>query len=446
MGSKQKTCNPRIVLIVMVVAVGSGVTSSICDNGQCSCTPPYRDITTVGCRCNTTNTGFKLTASDFGRQFRKVRDFYVSDCDGGITFTMNAFKDLEGLENLYLENIVKVEFDSGVFQKLMRLSLRNIREIDFGERAFMGARDLHNIEIYRATVPRLRSHSLFDIRGLQTLELSEVTLHRVEKDAVNVDVRLPESYIRINNCTVGSIESNGIVLQARNFSIINSAFGEMSSNAININSSELVLIRDSDFRSGLPKNAINVAASVLNIRSNTFKLLPTGIFMGNIEYENYRKLIFANNTVYNIEHEGSFDSISGLIQKADIKGNRFPCVCFVGGFHQISPDFSQNNFCTASKCNVTLSYFSALVEERKFCTSNTSEDPDEYEICANVASSAPHSPRGRAPSYFRTTQTPSTITTTTTTTTTDDPRNSSGRIQFVSVIMFFTSFAVIFKL
>lgn len=148
--------------------------------------------------------GFKLTAGEFGRQFRKVRDFYVSDCDGDITFTMNAFKDLKELENLYLENIGKIEFDSGVFHNLTRLSLRNIREIDFGERAFMGAHDLQSIEIVRATIPQLRSHSLFDIRGLHNLELSDVRLHRVERDAVNIDLGIPESHVLINNCTVST--------------------------------------------------------------------------------------------------------------------------------------------------------------------------------------------------------------------------------------------------
>jgi hypothetical protein len=215
----------------------------------------------------------------------------------------------------------------------------------------------------------------------------------------------------------------------------------MSSNAININSSELVLITKSDFRSDLPKNAINLVATDLKIRSNTFKLLPTGIFTENVEYEDNRKIIFTNNTIYNMELEGSLDNISGVIQKAYIRGNRFPCICVIGGSHQSLPDFSQNNFCTTSKCNITLSYFSALIEEGKFCTSNNNEDPDEYEICANVAYSTPPSPRGRTPSYFRTTQEPSAITITT-----NDPSNNSDRIQFVPAIVFFALITVIFKL
>jgi hypothetical protein len=135
-------------------------------------------------------------------QFHKVRDFYVTDCDDGVMFRMNAFRDLRQLENLYLEKLGKVEFESGVFQKLTRLSLQNIQDVKFGERAFMGARDLLNIEIRRATIPRLHSHSLFDIRGLHSLELDEVELHHVEKDAVKVDFRHSESRVLINNCTV----------------------------------------------------------------------------------------------------------------------------------------------------------------------------------------------------------------------------------------------------
>jgi hypothetical protein len=240
---------------------------------------------------------------------------------------------------------------------------------------------------------------------------------------------------------IDSIETEGIVLKARNFSIEKSDFGEMSSDAININSSELVLITESDFRSDLPKNAINVAAPILNIRSNTFKLLPPGIFMGNVEYEDNTTFIFTNNTIYKMELEGSLESISSLFQKADIRANSFPCMCVIGGLHQSLPDFSQNNFCTASACNITLRYFGALIEEEKVCTSNNSEDPDEYEICANVANSIPPTPSERIPSYFSTIQMSSAITITT-----NNARSISDRIQCVPAVVFLTLIAVMFKL
>lgn len=53
MGLKQKTYNSRIVLlIVMGVTFVNGVTSSICDNGVCNCSPRYREFTTIDCKCN----------------------------------------------------------------------------------------------------------------------------------------------------------------------------------------------------------------------------------------------------------------------------------------------------------------------------------------------------------------------------------------------------------
>lgn len=239
---------------------------------------------------------------------------------------------------------------------------------------------------------------------------------------------------------IDSIETKGIVLKAQNVSIVKSAFGEMSSNAININSSELVLITESEFGGDLPKNAMNVVATDINISSNTFKVLPTGIFMKSLEYEDNGTFIFTNNTIYNkMELEGSLDIIS-VIQNEDIRGNHFPCICVIGGFLKILPVFSKNNFCTTSKCNITLSYFSALIEEGEVCTSNNTEDPDEYEICANVAYSTRHSPRGRTPSYFGITQMPSAITVTT-----NNTKNSSDRIQRVPAILFFTLITVIVK-
>jgi hypothetical protein len=138
---------------------------------------------------------------------------------------------------------------------------------------------------------------------------------------------------------------------------------------------------------------------------------------------------------------GFFEITSSLIQKTDIRGNHFPCICRFGEFRQLLPDFSQNNFCTASACNITLSYFGALIEEGNVCTSNNSENPDEYKICATVADSTPHSPRGRTPLYFSTTQRPSAITITT-----NNPRNISDRIQCVPAIVFFTLITVMYKL
>lgn len=419
------------MLTLMVSVFGHGVASSICDNGLCSCFPRYRNVTTVDCRCNITKKGFDFTAADFGMQFHKVRDFYVTDCDGGVVFRMNAFRDLEQLENLYLEKVGKVEFESGVFQRLTRLSLHNIQDVKFGERAFMGAHDLLNIEIRRSTIPRLYSHSLFDIRGLHSLELDEVVLHHVEKDAVKVDFKHSESHVRINNCTIRNIESKGIILKAKNFSMTKSALDGLSSNAININSSDLILISESNFENNLPKNAINMVAPVVNIRSNIFKSLPKGI-MESIKFEDNEKFIFRNNTVFNVDTDESFDGISGLIKTAEIKGNRFPCTCSIRVIHHDLRDFSQNNFCT-STCNISLSDFGGLIEERKVCTLNNS-DPDEYEICASVVNSTPEPRRGRTPSYFRTTQITTKI---------DEAVNSSERILFTPVLFFFILFTMI---
>jgi hypothetical protein len=36
----------------MGVTFVNGVTSSICDNGVCNCSPRYREFTTIDCKCN----------------------------------------------------------------------------------------------------------------------------------------------------------------------------------------------------------------------------------------------------------------------------------------------------------------------------------------------------------------------------------------------------------
>lgn len=236
---------------------------------------------------------------------------------------------------------------------------------------------------------------------------------------------------------IDNIESNGIALKAKNFSIVKSVLSEISPNAININSSETVLISESDFRRPLPTSAFKIAAPAINISSNTFNSLSSGI-MGTTKYKDSTKFIFINNTVYNIGQE-TLGRIISLIETAVIRGNHLPCKCLLGVF-SVPLDFSQNNFCTV-KCNISLSDFDALTRERKFCASTNSEDPDEAEICTRVTLSTPRSPRGGTLPYFRTTQGPPS----TTASTANKLRNNSGRIQIVYVLLFLTLCSMLFK-
>jgi hypothetical protein len=210
-----------------------------------------------------------------------------------------------------------------------------------------------------------------------------------------------------------------------------SAMDGLSSNAINIISSELILTSESNFGNNLSKNAINIMAPLVNIRSNVFKLLPKGIMEG-MKFEENGKIVFINNTVYDIDTDEFLDGTSSLMKTAEIKGNHFLCTCSVRVPQYSLREFSQNNFCT-SKCNVSLSDFNALIEDRKVCASNNSE-PDEYELCTSVVNSTPDPRRGRTPSYFRTTQSTKEI---------SKAVNSSGRIHFIPVFLLFVLFTVI---
>jgi hypothetical protein len=215
--------------------------------------------------------------------------------------------------------------------------------------------------------------------------------------------------------------------------MMNSALDGLSSEAIDINSSEQILISESNFGSNLSNNVINMVAPVINIRSNIFKFLPRGI-MGSIEFKNNEKLTFTNNTVYNIGTDKSLDGISSLMKTAEFKDNHFPCTCYIRVPHHDLRDFSRNNFCI-SKCNISLSDFNALVVERKLCALNSSE-VDEYEICANVINSTPDPRRGRAPSFFTTTQMTTIIVRSV---------NSSESLHIMPILLFFILFAVIIK-
>jgi hypothetical protein len=234
---------------------------------------------------------------------------------------------------------------------------------------------------------------------------------------------------------IDNIESNGIVLKANNVSIVKSTLDKIAPNAINIISSDLILISESHFGINLSSSAMNMVASVVEIRSNVFKFLPSGI-MTNIKLENNGKLVFTNNTVNSIQIGESLGMISGLNQSTEIRGNHLPCTCVL---HRVLPAFSRNNFCT-TRCNISLTDFGELVDAKKVCISKSSEDPDEAEICGYRRFSTTLEPHGRMPSYFRT-QKPSS----TKATITNKHRNSAGTIQFVPVFLFFSLFTVMFK-
>lgn len=214
-----------------------------------------------------------------------------------------------------------------------------------------------------------------------------------------------------------------------------STLDKIAPNAINIISSDLILISESHFGINLSSSAMNMVASVVEIRSNVFKFLPSGI-MTNIKLENNGKLVFTNNTVNSIQIGESLGMISGLNQSTEIRGNHLPCTCVL---HRVLPAFSRNNFCT-TRCNISLTDFGELVDAKKVCISKSSEDPDEAEICGYRRFSTTLEPHGRMPSYFRT-QKPSS----TKATITNKHRNSAGTIQFVPVFLFFSLFTVMFK-
>lgn len=233
---------------------------------------------------------------------------------------------------------------------------------------------------------------------------------------------------------INNVESNGIVLTANNFSVDKSTLDKISPNAIKI-SSDLILISESAFGNSLPNNGINMMAHTINIRNNIFKFLPTGV-MEITKLGNDTKLIFTNNTVHNIQIEGPLNRISSIMETAEIRDNHFPCTCILGVLHRSLPDYSRNNFC-ATRCNISFNDFGELVEAEKVCISNN-RDPDEAELCRSVTYPTPRSPReGRMPSYFS--KSPSS------TMATVQPRNSSGRIQVVPVLLFLTLFTVLFE-
>jgi hypothetical protein len=175
-----------------------------------------------------------------------------------------------------------------------------------------------------------------------------------------------------------------------------------------------------------------MVASVVNIRSNNFKIFPKGI-LGSIKFEDNEKIRFTNNTVYDIGTDKSFSEISNLIKTVEMKGNHFPCECSIRVLQHDLREFSQNNFCI-SKCNISLSDLTALIVERKLCALNNSEF-DEYDICASVINSTPDPRRARAPSHF----------TTPITTNIDSAVSSSERTHFMPVLLSFMLFAVIYK-
>ncbi|KAJ4440020.1 hypothetical protein ANN_08151 [Periplaneta americana] len=211
----------------------------------------------------------------FGPNMNTVSKVNISNCDQ-VTFNTNSFRHLDNLQKLVVSRVRSAIFNPGVFQSLKNLTLVQIQSLDFKQGAFMGVKELEEIEIHNSYIPQLASHSFYDIKDLKLVSLTNVTVN-VKRNAIKVEMAKTDSEVIFTDCMIRSVEENGITVKTDTFIIRNSTVGNLAPNSITINSTEAILITQSQFNSTLDSNAIHMTAPNVTIDSNVFDLLSMEI-------------------------------------------------------------------------------------------------------------------------------------------------------------------------
>lgn len=368
------------VAFVLVAAFGSGLTANICEDGTCSCSPDGLLIS-IQCNCNATNQHLDFNDQHFGPNMNTVSKVNISNCDQ-VTFNTNSFRQLDNLQKLVVSRVRSAIFNPGVFQSLKNLTLVQIQSLDFKQGAFMGVKELEEIEIHNSYIPQLASHSFYDIKDLKLVSLTNVTVN-VKRNAIKVEMAKTDSEVIFTDCMIRSVEENGITVKTDTFIIRNSTVGNLAPNSITINSTEAILITQSQFNSTLDSNAIHMTAPNVTIDSNVFDLLSMEI-LANINSKSNGKVIFTNNTIHDIVLGTALEKI-GRALESEIDNNRFNCTCTFAKSVSLLPSvFVNNNFCLA-KCKVSLNDFGTHVKNNNACDSVAALDLNAIAKCDDAS-------------------------------------------------------------
>ncbi|KAF5278348.1 hypothetical protein FQA39_LY05837 [Lamprigera yunnana] len=357
-----------LIIYLISAALFDGVLANICD--VCVCQPYRERVFSITCN-GSYQKDLHLTSSIMMKvesaNMVTIKNFQT------VSIERNSFAQLDQLDTLVVENCVNLYMATGAFSTLNSLLINNIQDVAFGEMAFMGARGIKNIIINSSNITELPRFALYDVRGLNRLNLYNVNIENITSNSFKIDV----SNLEIENSTIKNVQKEGIIVNATKILIQTSKFETSADAAVQLLTKYQTRFLNNNFEGNFQWEVISPFAE---FSGNTFENVNTKAF-------NSITLTRAmNNTIL----DTNYNRIFQLFDHRDFHHNKFVCQCNQHLLNvkrnSVNYEILKNNFCNT---NCSLSIFDFEIHSAASCMKENVIDASTLCVITDAASELP---------------------------------------------------------
>lgn len=238
----------------------------------------------------------------------------------------------------------------------------------------MGATNYKKIHVTNSKINSINTEAVYNVSKIKSIEFENVTITNIQTQGVEV-ISNNNSLFAISNSKIENLEFKGLTVQGTTSKILNSAFGDIKSNVVNITADNLYIIGNT-FKeisaNGIITNAVNT-----DITDNTIDSLKTDAFVNvkcSKKRTNKRHMHFLRNKIKKLEPYSlyfDFTSCKTASSLVTYSENTMDCKCRNIAFLNSQTNLEQNNLilnvannntCLVSSCVLPVEVVKLLLE------------------------------------------------------------------------------------
>ncbi|XP_047536648.1 uncharacterized protein LOC125070745 [Vanessa atalanta] len=348
-----------------------------CHHPEWSCVNNVPNEITYTCAV-TKNDDFTIHLKDFYTDH--IQTVTIENCrDLRVVLDCPILQRPSRLQKFVIKDCIRLEFvslsASSLLQTPPEVKLENIREIlSFPRNMFkspstnsefkcMGASYYRKIHIVNSIINSINTKAIYNVSGIKSVEFENVTITEIQSEGVEVITGNDNTLFGLINCKIDKIEFKGITIQSSTTKILHGAFGDITTNSINVTTDNLYIIGNT-FKS-ISALGLNTKSVNTDVTDNSIDRLRRDA-LANVKCcrkaTNKKRMHFNRNEIKNVEpYSLYFDYASCKSAGSQIayRENKIDCKCRNIAFlnsqtsneqNSLILNLTNNNTCLVTSC------------------------------------------------------------------------------------------------